>query len=171
MHPSLFWYRKARHYDPCRGRLAYAVCGPAESFASPWQQETEARFAVAFSEFHDALFAASGLGVRRPLRFLAMRLELDRDQVAEVAKVIERVKIERAQATVDLRRAASDIADALEEEDFDRERAQRVRDQRLEASQRVHDALASAIADLHGLLDAGQRRRLATLIRSGSLKL
>ena len=120
---------------------------------------------------HDPAFGAGGFGVPRPLRFLAWRLGLDRDQVAEVAKVLDRVKLERAQASVDLQRAASEIAEAFEEAEFDRDRAERVKTLRLEASQRVHDALARAVEDLHRILDADQRGRLATLIRSGALKL
>jgi hypothetical protein len=40
---------------------------------------------------------AGGFGVRRPLRFLAHRLELDEKQVAALAKVLDDLKIERAQ--------------------------------------------------------------------------
>jgi hypothetical protein len=123
------------------------------------------------SDLHDAAFGVGGFGVPRPLRFLAWRLGLDRDQVAEVAKVLDRVKLERAQASVDLQRAASEIAEALEGAEFDRGRAERVRNLRLEASQHVQDALARAVEDLHRILDADQRSRLATLIRSGALKL
>jgi len=82
-----------------------------------------------------------------------------------------RVKIERAQAAVDSRRASSEIAETLEGADFDRDRARKTRDLRLEASRRVHDALAQAIEDLHRVLDDEQRKRLATLIRSGALEL
>ena len=170
MHSSLFWYRKSP-FHPCGDRLAYAGCGPSSRHAASWQTDDEARAGVFLSEFHDAWFGAGGFGVPRPLRFLALRLGLHRDQVAEAAKILERVKIERAQAEVDLRRAASEIADALEGDEFDLERAQKVTDLRLEASRRVQDAQRRALEDLHRLLDADQRRRLATVIRSGSLKL
>ncbi|HEX5656393.1 MAG TPA: hypothetical protein VFX59_04325, partial [Polyangiales bacterium] len=46
-------------------------------------------------------------GVRRPLRFLAYRLELSEDQVAVLATVLDELKTERAQAAVDQRRRVS----------------------------------------------------------------
>ena len=172
MHSSFFWYPTSRGFDPCRGRFAYAgACGPrSERHERSFAPDGEG-FATFMSDLHDAAFGAGGFGVPRPLRFLAWRLGLDRDQVAEVAKVLDRVKLERAQAGVDLQRAASEIAEALEGQEFDRERAERVRSLRLEASRRVQDALGRAIEDLHRILDEDQRRRLATLIRSGALKL
>src|SRR3954465_2099727 len=42
-----------------------------------------------------------GFGVRRPLRFLAYKLELDERQVAELARILSELKTERAQAEVD----------------------------------------------------------------------
>jgi hypothetical protein len=172
MHSSFFWYPTSRRFDPCRGRFAYAgACSPrSERSERAFAPEGEG-FATFMSDLHDAAFGAGGFGVPRPLRFLAWRLGLDRDQIAEVAKVLDRVKLERAQAGVDRQRAASEIAEALEGQEFDRERAERVRSLRLEASRRVQDALGRALEDLHRILDEDQRRRLATLIRSGALKL
>ena len=40
----------------------------------------------------------SGWGVRRPLRFLAHKLGLDQKQIAELARILDELKIERAQA-------------------------------------------------------------------------
>jgi hypothetical protein len=164
---SFFWYG-CRPGATWRGPLAYAACGP--STVDPSWADAEPRLGISWSEVHDP-WAGGGFGVARPLRFLALRLGLDRDQVAELAKILDRVKIERAQASVDLRRAAAEVAETLEAPDFDRERARGVHERRLEASRRVQDALTRAIEELHQLLDADQRRRLATLIRSGALKL
>ena len=55
-----------------------------------------------------------GWGVRRPLRFLAHKLNLDSKQVAEMARILDELKIERAQAEVDERRATAEFADAVE---------------------------------------------------------
>jgi len=41
--------------------------------------------------------AAGAFGVRRPLRFLAMRLGLDESQARELARILDEVKTERAQ--------------------------------------------------------------------------
>ena len=60
-----------------------------------------------------------GFGIRRPLRFLAHKLELDEDQVQRVASILEAVKTERAQARVDDRRAHTAFADAVVAQEFD----------------------------------------------------
>jgi hypothetical protein len=49
-------------------------------------------------------FGSGAFGVRRPLRFLAYKLGLQESQVAELAKILDDVKTERAQAAVDHRR-------------------------------------------------------------------
>src|SRR6476620_10523637 len=51
-----------------------------------------------------------GFGVRRPLRFLAYKLGLDEKQVAELARVLDDLKTERAQVAVDDRRTLADFA-------------------------------------------------------------
>src|SRR4029453_13359101 len=52
-------------------------------------------------------------GVRRPLRFLAYKLGLEETQVSELAKILDEIKTERAQAAVDHRRALSAFAEAV----------------------------------------------------------
>ena len=60
-----------------------------------------------------------GWGVRRPLRFLAHKLDLDQKQIAELARILDELKIERAQAEVDDRRARAELADAILGATFD----------------------------------------------------
>ena len=49
--------------------------------------------------------------MRRPLRFLAHKLDLDQKQIAELARILDELKIERAQADVDnLRKRGSSMA-------------------------------------------------------------
>src|SRR5207245_2370132 len=48
-------------------------------------------------------FGAAAFGVRRPLRFLAFQLGLDETQTREVARILDELKTERAQASVDHR--------------------------------------------------------------------
>jgi len=43
-------------------------------------------------------FGGGAFGVRRPLRFLAYKLELDERQVSELARILDELKTERAQA-------------------------------------------------------------------------
>jgi Spy/CpxP family protein refolding chaperone len=114
-------------------------------------------------------FFGAGLGVRRPLRFLAWKLDLDDEQTAALARILEQLKLERAQAALDLRRAAASLADAFAGE-FARPQAEAAAEQRGAAARRVQDAMAKALEELHALLEPDQRRALAELIRTGGIR-
>ena len=91
--------------------------------------------------------------------------------MAELAKILDELKTERAQAAVDHRRAISAFADAIEGEVFDAEKAKAGASVRAESAERLRAAVAKAIERLHKLLDAQQRARLAYLIRTGTLSI
>jgi Spy/CpxP family protein refolding chaperone len=110
-----------------------------------------------------------GFGVRRPLRFLAHKLELDNDQVVVLARILDELKIERAQAAVDDRRALADFADALAGDPFDTAKAEAAGQRRVESNQRLRATLVSSLAKVHAMLNPEQRARLAHLIRTGIL--
>lgn len=113
----------------------------------------------------------AGFGVRRPLRFLAYKLELDEKQVAELARIINDLKTERAQAEVDRRRAVAALADALDSETFAQEHATHAGSIKTQSAERLQAAVARALQQMHAVLDAEQRSRLAYLIRSGALSI
>jgi Spy/CpxP family protein refolding chaperone len=110
-------------------------------------------------------------GVRRSLRFLSYKLDLDEKQAAKLAKILDELKTERAQAAVDDRRTTAGFAEAVEGEAFDEERARAAADARVESAQRLRDAVTKALRDIHETLDPEQRETLAYLIRSGALQI
>lgn len=110
-----------------------------------------------------------GFGVRRPLRFLAHKLDLDERQVAALARILDELKIERAQAEVDHRRTLALFADALGGETFDAAKANESGDLRLHSATRLREAVLKALREIHALLNADQRVRLSYLIRTGAL--
>jgi len=114
-------------------------------------------------------FGGGGFGVRRPLRFLAHKLDLDDRQVAELARILDALKTERAQAEVDRRRTLSAFADALSGEAFDAARAAEGGDLRATSAGRLRDAVLKALREIHAVLNPDQRLRLAYLIRTGTL--
>ena len=116
-------------------------------------------------------FGGGAFGVRRPLRFLAYKLELDERQVAELARILDELKTERAQAEVDRRRSLSAFADAVAGETFDGTRAGEGAELRVKTAERLRDAVTGALGRMHALLDNDQRARLAYLIRTGVLAL
>jgi Spy/CpxP family protein refolding chaperone len=114
-------------------------------------------------------FGGGGLGVRRPLRFLAHRLGLDEHQVAELARILNELKTERAQAEVDRRRTVAALADAVGSETFDAAKATEGGDLRVKSAERVRDAVLKALREIHAVLNPQQRTQLAYLIRTGTL--
>ena len=112
-----------------------------------------------------------GWGVRRPLRFLAHKLDLDQKQVAELARILDELKIERAQAEVDDRRARAEFADAILGESFDAAKAGAAGERRVQSAARQREALTRALAAIHAVLSPEQRERFAYLIRTGVLAL
>jgi Spy/CpxP family protein refolding chaperone len=113
--------------------------------------------------------ALGGFGVRRPLRFLAHRLDLDDRQVTELARILDELKTERAQAEVDRRRTLSAFADALTGDAFDAAKAGEGGELRVKSAERLRDAVLKALRQIHAVLNADQRARLAYLIRTGTL--
>jgi Spy/CpxP family protein refolding chaperone len=169
MHSRRFWH-SCWSWDP-----ELAAAGPAGHRWERAARRREAWLERALRFEHrgggdaDEFFGA-GLGVRRPLRFLAWKLDLDEPQVEALGRILEQLKLERAQAALDLRRAASALADAFAGE-FGRTQAEAAAEQRAAAGRRVQEAMARALEELHGLLEPEQRRTLAELIRTGAIRL
>jgi len=124
---------------------------------------------ASFAHHHYSPGDPSGFGVRRPLRFLAWKLELDERQVTALAAILNDLKTERAQAAVDDRRALSLLAEAASGETFDAERAAQAAKLRSESSQKVQQKVVDALSGMHALLEPPQRERLAYLLRTGTL--
>ena len=153
MHPGMYAWWKSR--QECRGGGARAGWGHGDGdpyFAAPHS--------------HDE---GGGFGVRRPLRFLAYKLELTQEQVGELARVLAELKTERAQNSVDERRSTGALADALAGDTFDTARAREALDSRVKAAERLRDTVLAALGRIHALLTPEQRAKLAYLMRTGAL--
>jgi Spy/CpxP family protein refolding chaperone len=159
MHHS---FRSALVHARCshRGQVArHAV----PVYASAWDR----------SQPHEFSAEAGGgsFGVRRPLRFLAFKLGLREEQVIALARILDELKIERAQHAVDERRRLSALAEAVGAESFLEAKAEEAVSLRGASTQRLEAAVVKAVRQLHELLDPEQRERLAYLIRTGTLVL
>src|SRR5262245_47326573 len=129
-------------------------------------------FTFEFGDESDLGGAAFGMfGVRRPLRFLAHKLDLDEDQIKRLAQILDELKTERAQAAVDSRRTLAAFADAVSGANFDEGKAAAGANLRLDGAERLKEAVLDALRKLHALLRAEQRDQLAYLIRTGRLSL
>ena len=116
-------------------------------------------------------FGGGAFGVRRPLRFLAYKLNLSEQQVGELAKILDELKTERAQGSVDDRRTTAAFADALGLEVFDEAKAKEGGALRVKSAERLRDAVVKALGKIHAQLDQAQRTQLAYLIRTGTLSI
>jgi Spy/CpxP family protein refolding chaperone len=158
MHPAMVSWWRAQHHA--------ASCGPGEG---PRGWGGGGGHFGGFSGGGGG--DGDGFGVRRPLRFLAYKLELDEKQVGELARILDELKTERAQAEVDRRRTLSAFADAVGGSTFDQARAKEGADLRVASAERLRDAVTKALSRIHALLEDDQRERLAYLIRTGTLVL
>jgi Spy/CpxP family protein refolding chaperone len=165
----LYWWQTHRRGG---GSDAFAGCGHSGRDAYGWRRERRHRWReYAAAHHHDSELGAGAFGVRRPLRFLAYKLDLDEQQVAELARILSELKTERAQAEVDSRRATSALADAVAGEQFDAQRANDAGTLRVATAEHLRDAVSKALQRIHALLEPEQRERLAYLIRTGTLQI
>jgi Spy/CpxP family protein refolding chaperone len=102
---------------------------------------------------------------------LAFKLGLDEKQIETLARILDELKTERAQAAVDDRRSQAELADAIAGETFNAAAVASAGDRRAATAVRVKDAVAKALAQIHALLNPEQRGRFAYLIRTGVLGL
>jgi hypothetical protein len=187
MHPGMmaWWQYARRHGAPCGdeatacspshggGHGAHGEGGHAEGHRHErgrhgWGGRHGDEGGAYASPDHDDF---GGFGVRRPLRFLSHKLELDEAQTTELARVLNELKTERAQAAVDYRRTTAAIADAIAAESLDDAKLAQATSERVKSAERLRDAVGGAIRKIHGLLTTEQRGRFAYLIRTGVLSI
>ena len=164
MYPgSMHWWKSRQRAAACG---TFAGCNPgSRSSEAPWSPWTH--YWAAPPDSGD--LGAGAFGVRRPLRFLAYKLRLNDEQVAQLARILSEVKTERAQAEVDSRRTLAGFADAVAGSTFDEQRAAEGAALRVKSAERLREVVVKALGQIHALLDPEQRERLAYLIRTGTL--
>lgn len=159
MHPHLFGWWKAMSRGPAFG----GGCGPRQHAGHEGHEGP-----TIGPDWGDAE-GGGGFGVRRPLRFLAHKLDLSDTQVAELAKILSDLKTERAQGAVDQRRTTAGFADAVAEDTFDRAKVEAFAGERVKSQERLRDQIVAALGRIHALLTPDQRKRFAYLLRTGAL--
>jgi len=137
-------------------------CGPGACGGVAALRAARERFAAPGDE-------GGGFGVRRPLRFLAHKLELNDEQIAQLATVLSALKTERAQAEVDQRRRTAALASAFEGTEFDAAKVDAAEQEQARSAEQLRQSVKSALSQIHALLDEGQRKKFAYLLRTGVL--
>ena len=171
MHPGFigFWQRARASAEGAHGH----GCGSFAGHFAPWSRGPHGgpHGGASFSPDGDGDFGGGAFGVRRPLRFLAHKLELREEQVEALATILDALKTERAQAAVDARRSTAAFAEAFAGATFDDARAQEIAADRVRTQERLQAAVARALGKIHALLNEEQRKRLAYLLRTGTLSI
>lgn len=153
MHPGFFHHwRRARS------------CAQTGAHAGAHAHHGYAAAAGGHDHGHGPMF-----GVRRPLRVMANELDLEDEQVEQLARIIDELKTGRAQAAVDERRSVGAIADALLDGTFEQDKLKAALDLRVTSAERLRDAVLAALASTHAMLKPEQRKKLAYLLRSGQI--
>lgn len=141
--------------------------------AAYWQQACAQRM-KAEPKFQHSMFTWSDgpmFGVRRPLRHLAWKLNLNEDQVRSLVDVLDRLKTAYGQARIDRARSTSDIAAVFTAAEFDNDRAGAALANRTRATEALNQELLAATRRIFELLTEEQRREFAYLLRSGAFTL
>ena len=165
MHRGMMSFLRDRHHEgDAHG------CGPRGGFG-PWSRHHRHFADPGGPHFGGGPFGGGPFGVRRPLRFLAWKLGLREEQIAEIATILNQLKTERAQHEVDDRRALAMLADAVAGEGFDAAKAAEAATLRSTSTERLQQQVVRALGRIHALLDPEQRARVAYLMRSGGLSM
>src|SRR5260370_32927411 len=114
MHRGMMWWWKRARRHGC-GEGESASPGEAGWRAGPWHHGGGPG---------DDYGGGGALGVRRALRVLAYKLNLNEEQVAQLAEGPDELQTERAQAAVDDRRTGAGVADAPGLEPLEQGRAE-----------------------------------------------
>src|SRR5262249_44410177 len=122
MHPGFFGWWKHHHGGQ--------HCGPRAGWGGGWD---EGGWQASGGEEG----GGGPFGVRRPLRFLAYKLGLSEAQVNALARILNDLKTERAQAAVDNRRAVASFADAVAGDAFDEAKARAAAEERVKSAAKL----------------------------------
>src|SRR4051794_10742057 len=146
MHPAIIeWWRARESSGDC---ASYASCGPGGGWGHRWRGHEERH---AGGEGWGDGEGGGGFGVRRPLRFLAYKLELDDKQVTELARILSELKTERAQAAVDNRRSTAAFAEGIAGDTFDDAGVSEAAARRVKTAESLRDAVVKALRRIHAL--------------------
>ncbi len=111
----------------------------------------------------------SNFGVRRPLRYLAHRLDLDETQTRRMAAVLNQLKTEREQAELDEKRTVAAMANLLANGTPGLDEVRDALSQRVKSAEHLQDETAKAVVTISDFLDEDQRDQFINLLLTGAV--
>ncbi len=148
----------------CRRRYAYAHAGSQSGHCATPSRKS-------FYETRHARGGQGGFGVRRPVRYLGYKLDLDDDQMRRVAAIMDALKTEREQARLDESRTVTEVASLVTKEGLSVDDLRSALAPRISSTEKLNLAVARAVQDIVELLDVEQRQEFAYLLNSKSFTL
>jgi len=108
-------------------------------------------------------------GVRRPLRYLAHRLDLDDSQIRKMASILNQLKTEREQAELDEKRTVAGMANLLADGTPTLDEIREVLSGRVKSAEHLQEETAKAVVAISNFLDDDQRDEFVNLLLTGSV--
>ena len=139
----------------------------------PWQQYAYAGHTNHHHHHESRWHSSRGsdFGVRRPLRYLSHRLDLDDSQVRRMASVLNQLKTAREQAALDEKRSIAALAELLADGTPTLEQCRQTLGSRLGTTKQLNEETAKGIVAISDLLDDDQREEFTNLLLTGSFAL
>ena len=109
----------------------------------------------------------SNFGVRRPLRYLAHRLDLDDSQTRRMASVLNQLKTEREQAELDEKRTVAAMANLLADGTPTLDEVRGTLSGRVKSAEQLLEETAKAVVSICDFLDYDKRDVLNKLLLTG----
>lgn len=110
-------------------------------------------------------------GVRRPLRYLSHRLDLDESQTRKMATVLNALKTEREQARLDETRTNAALAELMAKGTPTQEEVKEVLEPRVKSTETLNTETARSVISISEFLDEDQRKEFINLLLTGSISL
>jgi Spy/CpxP family protein refolding chaperone len=108
-------------------------------------------------------------GVRRPLRYLAHRLDLDDSQTRKMASILNQLKTEREQAELDEKRTVAGMANLLADGTPTLDEIREVLSGRVRSAEHLQEETAKAVVAISNFLDDDQRDEFTNLLLTGAV--
>ncbi len=108
-------------------------------------------------------------GVRRPLRYLSYQLDLSENQMRRMSSVLNAIKNEREQATLDEKRTVTAIADLMADGTPTLEEFGKALQPRTRNAEQLQAEIARGLVQISDILDEDQREQFIGLLLSGAI--
>ena len=108
-------------------------------------------------------------GVRRPLRYLSYQLDLSENQMRRMSSVLNGIKNEREQATLDEKRTLTAIADLMGGGTPTLEEFGEALQPRTRSAEQLQAEIARGLVQISDILDEDQREQFVGLLLSGAI--